>query len=128
MTTILAVEAIGAPAAIGPYSQGVVHNGLLYVSGQLPIDPKSGEIISGDGAAQISQCLKNIREIARAAHSDLTNTLKVAVLMTDLAEFASVNEVYGQYFSEPYPARVCYQVVALPRGARVEVEAVIAIA
>lgn len=122
------IESIKAPAAIGPYSQAVAHGNLLFVSGQLPIDPVSSEISGASAAQQIDQCLKNIAEIAKAAGSDLKNTLKTTILLTDLAEFAEVNDVYARFFSAPYPARACYQVMALPKGARVEVEAIVALA
>lgn len=121
------IETGQAPAAIGPYSQAIAKDGFLFVSGQLPLDPATGEIVGTNAAQQIEQCLKNLRAIAQAAHTSLETTVKTTVLLTDLAEFAAVNEVYGRFFAEPYPARACYQVVALPKGARVEVEAVIAI-
>jgi len=116
-----------APAAIGPYSQAIAKDGFLFVSGQLPLDPTTGEIIGANAEQQIEQGLKNMSAIAEAAGTSLSKTVKTTVLLTDLGEFAAVNEVYGQFFHEPYPARACYQVVALPKGARVEVEAVIAL-
>ncbi len=121
------IETSHAPSAIGPYSQAIAHGGFLYVSGQLPLDPASGAIVGENSAEQIAQCLANIRAIAQAAGTNLENTVKTTVLLTDLGEFPAVNEVYSQSFKDPYPARACYQVVALPKGARVEVEAVIAL-
>lgn len=121
------IETTQAPSAIGPYSQAIAHGGFLYVSGQLPLAPETGSITGASGAQQIAQCLANIQAIAQAAGTSLANTVKTTVLLTDLSEFPAVNEAYGQFFSEPYPARACYQVVALPKGARVEVEAVIAL-
>ena len=120
-------ETMKAPAAIGPYSQAIAKDGFLFVSGQLPLDPSTGEIVGAAANQQIGQCLKNMGAIAEAAGTSLDKTIKTTVLLTDLAEFSAVNEVYSQFFIEPYPARACYQVVALPKGARVEVEAVIAL-
>jgi 2-iminobutanoate/2-iminopropanoate deaminase len=121
------IETMKAPAAIGPYSQAIAKDGFLFVSGQLPLDPSTGEIVGAAANQQIGQCLKNMGAIAEAAGTSLDKTIKTTVLLTDLAEFSAVNEVYSQFFIEPYPARACYQVVALPKGARVEVEAVIAL-
>ncbi|MBP0616130.1 Rid family detoxifying hydrolase [Jiella mangrovi] len=123
-----AISTEKAPAAIGPYSQAICQGDLLFVSGQLPIDPATGEFNSDDAVEQARQCLANLAAIAEAAGTDLTKTLKTTVLLTDLASFAAVNAVYGEAFSDPYPARACYQVAALPKGAKVEIEAVIAIA
>ncbi len=111
----------------GPYSQARVHGGLLFVSGQLPIDPSTGKISSDDPAEQIKQCLTNIQAIAEAAGTSMTHCLKTTVLVTDLSRFAEMNVAYGQMFAAPYPARATYQVAALPLNAQVEVEAVIAI-
>ena len=116
-----------APAAIGPYSQAVRHGDLLFVSGQLPIDPATGAFVEGGAVEQMRQCLKNIAAIAEEAGTDLAKTIKTTVLLTDLSGFAAVNEEYGKAFAEPFPARACYEVSALPKGAMVEVEAVIAL-
>ena len=116
-----------APAAIGPYSQATVHNQTLYVSGQLPIDPTTGEMVAGDIAQETHQVMKNIAAIVEAAGGNMENVLKATVLLTDLANFAAMNEVYGSYFLQNPPARICYQVVALPKGARVEVDAIVAL-
>jgi 2-iminobutanoate/2-iminopropanoate deaminase len=116
-----------APAAIGPYSQARVHGGLLFVSGQLPIDPLTGKISSDDPAEQVKQCLTNIQAIAEAAGTSMAHCLKTTVLVTDLSRFADINAAYGQMFTAPYPARATYQVGALPLNAQIEVEAVIAI-
>jgi 2-iminobutanoate/2-iminopropanoate deaminase len=121
------IQIANAPAAIGPYSQAIVKDGFLFISGQIPLDPATGELVGQDAAQQIEQCLKNLRAIAEGAGSSLAKTVKTTVLLTDLGEFAAVNEVYSQFFTEPYPARACYQVVALPKGARVEVEAIVAL-
>jgi 2-iminobutanoate/2-iminopropanoate deaminase len=116
-----------APAAIGPYSQAIAKDGFLFVSGQLPLDPTSGEIVGTNAAQQLEQSLKNLSAIAEAAGTSLSRTVKTTLLLTDLGEFAAVNEVYGQFLCDPYPARACYQVVALPKGVRIEVEAIIAL-
>jgi 2-iminobutanoate/2-iminopropanoate deaminase len=121
------IETAKAPAAIGPYSQAIAKDGFLFVSGQLPLDPSTGEVAGATAAQQVEQCLKNMSAIAEAAGTTLSKTVKTTVLLVDLGEFAAVNEVYSRFFGEPYPARACYQVVALPKGVRVEVEAVVAL-
>jgi 2-iminobutanoate/2-iminopropanoate deaminase len=120
------VSTTDAPGAVGPYSQAIKVGGLLFVSGQLPIDPATGEFNSADAVAQAEQCLKNLAVIARAAGTELSKTVKTTVLLTDLSDFSEVNRVYAGFFSPPYPARACYEVKALPKGAKVEIEAVIA--
>ncbi|WP_438397244.1 Rid family detoxifying hydrolase [Caballeronia sp. DA-9] len=119
------IESSRAPAAIGPYSLAIVTNKLPFVSGQLPLDPDTGKVVGVSAAQQIEQCLKNVSAIAKTAGTAIHATVKTTVLLTDLGEFAAVNEIYSQFFKDPYPARACYQVVALPKGVRVEVEAVI---
>lgn len=116
-----------APAAIGPFSQAIQVGNLLFVSGQLPIDPATGEFNSEDAVAQAKQCLANVQAIAVAAGTSLAHTVKTTVLLTDLGEFAEINKVYASFFDKPYPARACYQVAALPKGAKVEIEAVLAL-
>ncbi|MNE37427.1 Enamine/imine deaminase [compost metagenome] len=93
----------------------------------MPIDPATGEFNSDNAVKQAEQCLKNMGAIATAAGTDLSNTVKTTVLLTDLGDFAEVNRVYAEFFSEPFPARACYEVKALPKGAKVEIEAVIAV-
>ena len=114
-----------APAAIGTYSQAVRHNDTIYVSGQIPLDPASGELVEGIDA-QIVQVFDNLQAIATAAGSDLGQALKVTVFLTDLNDFAKVNEVMAQYFPEPFPARAAFEVSALPKGALVEADAILA--
>ncbi len=116
-----------APGAVGPFSQAIKVGNLLFVSGQLPIDPATGEFNSDDAIAQADQCLKNLAAIAAAAGTSLRNTVKTTVLLTDLSHFAEINKVYTGFFSKPFPARACYEVKALPKGAKVEIEAVIAL-
>lgn len=124
---MIAISTDKAPAAIGPYSQAIRHGDLLFVSGQLPIDRATGEFVSDDAVAQMQQCLKNIAAIAQAAGTDISKTIKTTILLTDLSGFAAINEVYGAAFISPYPARATFEVSALPKGAKVEVDAVIAL-
>ncbi|MDO8984442.1 Rid family detoxifying hydrolase [Cypionkella sp.] len=117
-----------APAAIGPYSQAIAINGLLFVSGQLPIDPETGAFPSEDPVDQMRQCLKNIAAIAVAAGTDLRHTVKTTILVRDLSRFAEINAAYAEAFTAPYPARATFEVSGLPKGAQIEVDAVIALA
>lgn len=119
-----AVAVGGAPAAIGPYSQAIRAGGLVFVSGQIPIDPATGALVSGGIAAQTERVLQSLRAILEAAGSGLDRVLKTTVYLTDLGGFAEVNEVYARYFPQVPPARSTVQVAALPRGAGVEIEAV----
>lgn len=114
-----------APAAIGPYSQAIVNGqGTVYVSGQLPIDPATGKMAADDAAAQTRQSLDNVMAILKASQMTAANVVKTTVLLADIADFGAMNQVYAEYFSEPYPARAAFQVAALPQGARVEIEVV----
>lgn len=113
-----------APAAIGPYSQAVRSGGTLYISGQLPVDPATGAIAAEDAAGQARQSLENIKAILEEAGLGMDAVVKTTVLLADMGDFTAMNEVYGAYFSEPYPARAAFQVAALPKGAKVEIEAV----
>lgn len=113
-----------APAAIGPYSQAIQAGGTIYVSGQLPINPATGEFAGADIRAQARQSLENIKAILAAAGADMAHVVKTTVLLQDMADFAAMNEVYAEYFSEPYPARAAFQVAKLPKDALVEIEAV----
>jgi reactive intermediate/imine deaminase len=114
-----------APAAIGPYSQAVKHGNSVYLSGQIPLDPATMTLVSGDITEQAHRVFKNLRAVCEAAGSDLDGIVKVNIYMTDLGQFTRVNEVMAEYFSEPYPARATVGVAALPLGAEVEVEAVL---
>jgi reactive intermediate/imine deaminase len=119
------IQSADAPAAIGPYSQAVRAGDTLYMSGQIPLDPKTMQIVDGGIDAQARQVLANLRAVAEAAGATLNDIVKLTILMTDLSEFAQVNEIMAAHFDAPYPARATYQVAALPRGARIEVEAVL---
>ena len=118
-----AIHSTDAPSAIGPYSQAILAGGTLYMSGQIPLDPKTGQIVEGGIDAQAHQVFKNLRAVAVAAGATLNDIVKLSILMADLGDFAKVNEIMATYFEAPYPARATYQVAALPRGARIEVEA-----
>jgi 2-iminobutanoate/2-iminopropanoate deaminase len=121
------VDAAGAPPAIGPYSHAVRAGQLLFCSGQIPLDPQTGEIVGDSAAEQAHRCLENLLAVCDAAGADLTRAVRMTVYMTDLAAFAEVNEVYGSFFAEEPPARVAIGVAALPRGAQVEIDAIIAL-
>ena len=121
------VTAAGAPAAIGPYSHAVRAGELLFCSGQIPLDPASGELVGATAAEQARRCMENLRAVCEAAGASLQRAVRVTVYMTDLQAFAEVNEVYAGFFSEQPPARVAVGVAALPRGAYVEIDAVVAL-
>ncbi len=116
-----------APAAIGPYSQAVVAGGLLFCSGQIPLDPASGELIVGTVEQETERVMENLRGVLEAAGTDFDHLVKTTIYLTDMSDFAAVNQVYGQYFASDKPARATVAVAALPRGARVEIEAVAAL-
>jgi 2-iminobutanoate/2-iminopropanoate deaminase len=111
-----------APKAIGPYSQAVRAGGLVFVSGQIPLDPATGQIVDGDVAAQTRRVLDNVRAVLEAANRTFADVVRTTIFLADMSDFAAVNEVYGQYFSEPYPARATVQVARLPKDARVEID------
>ena len=113
-----------APAAIGPYSQAIEHEGIIYVSGQLPIDPAADGCSQGGIAELTRQSIKNISAILEEAGSDIGKVMKTTIYLQDMNDFAKVNEVYAEYFGESMPARACVQVAALPKGAKIEIEAV----
>ena len=121
------VSAPEAPAAIGPYSHAVRAGELLFCSGQIPLDPASGELVGATAAEQARRCMENLMAVCEAAGASLQRAVRVTVYMTDLQAFAEVNEVYAGFFSEQPPARVAVGVAALPRGAYVEIDAVVAL-
>jgi 2-iminobutanoate/2-iminopropanoate deaminase len=126
------VRAPGAPGAIGPYSQAVIvdvrsDGGLLFCSGQIPLDPVTGELVGATAAEQARRCLENLRAVCEQAGTALERAVRLTVYMTDLEAFAEVNEVYGSFFGEDPPARVTVGVAQLPKGARVEIDAIVAI-
>ena len=113
-----------APDAIGTYSQAIKSDNTIYFSGQIPLDPATMNLVTGDLAAQAAQVFTNLQEVARAAGGSLNQIVKLAIFLTDLTHFPIVNEVMAEFFDEPYPARSTVQVSALPRGAEIEVEAI----
>ena len=114
----------GAPAAIGPYVQARVEGELVFCSGQIALDPATGTLVTGGIVAEARRVLENVRAVLRAAGGDLASVVKTTVFLVDMADFAAMNEVYAEFFAAPYPARSTVAVAALPRGARVEIEAV----
>lgn len=119
------IQAPGAPPAIGPYSHAVRAGGLLFCSGQIPLDPATGEIVGATAAEQARRCLENLRAVCDAADTTLGSAVRLTIYMTDLSEFAAVNEVYGTFFGSQPPARVTVGVAALPKGAYVEIDAIV---
>ncbi len=114
----------GAPKAVGAYSQGVAFSGIVFTSGQLPINPATGELNTGDIASQAEQSMKNVKAIVEAAGLTMDDILKVTILLADIADFAVVNQVYESFFKGNYPARSCYAVKNIPKGAGIEIEAI----
>ncbi len=114
-----------APQAIGPYSQAVKTGNLIFISGQIPLDPKTGDIVDGSIEDQASQVLDNIKSICEAAGHGLEDIVKITIFLTDLGNFATVNEVMKNYFKEPYPARATVEISGLPLGVSVEIEAIV---
>ena len=116
-----------APAAIGPYSQAIEFGGLIWVSGQIPLDPGTGEMVGGGIEEQAHRALTNLRAVVEAGGSGLDRALRVTVYLADMADFGAFNTVYAEYFPSDPPARVCFEASALPKGARLEVDAVVAV-
>lgn len=116
-----------APAAIGSYSQAVEACGLVFLSGQIPLDPKTMQLVDGDFAARTRQVFDNLQAVAEATGGSMDNIVKLTIYLTDLANFATVNEVMAEYFDKPYPARAALGVASLPKGADVEAEAILAL-
>jgi 2-iminobutanoate/2-iminopropanoate deaminase len=121
------VTAPDAPAAIGPYVHAVRAGGLLFCSGQIPLDPRTGDLVGATAAEQAGRCLENLGAVCAAAGATLGDAVRMTVYVTDMGSFASVNEVYASFFEHDPPARVTVGVAALPRGAKVEIDAVVAI-
>jgi 2-iminobutanoate/2-iminopropanoate deaminase len=119
------IETTSAPAAVGPYSQGVRAGGLLFCSGQIPLDPESGELVEGAAPEQARRCLENLDAVCRAAGTALASAVRVTVYLTDMGDFSRVNDVYAEFLGDDPPARVAIQAAALPRGAEVEIDAIV---
>ncbi|HEY6779807.1 MAG TPA: RidA family protein [Thermoleophilaceae bacterium] len=122
-----AISTPDAPAAIGPYSQGMRSGDLLFCSGQLPLDPSSGELVKLDIEGQARRCLENLQAVCAAAGGELANAVRCTVYLTDMNDFARVNEAYGEFFGDEPPARVAIAAAALPKGADVEIDAIVAL-
>ncbi len=122
-----AVSSDGAPKAIGPYSQAIRAGSLLFLSGQIPIDPATGQMVDGDIAQQTHRVFKNLEAILTAAGASFDNVVRTTVYLADMSDFAAMNEVYGTYFSSPAPARATVQAARLPRDARVEIDLIASI-
>ena len=127
MTNKAIIHTDNAPAAIGTYVQAVKVNNTVYLSGQIPLDPQSMTLVDGDISAQINQVFKNLNAVCEASGGDLSNIVKLNIFLTDLSHFPVVNEVMGQYFQEPYPARAAIGVRELPNGAQVEMDGILVI-
>jgi 2-iminobutanoate/2-iminopropanoate deaminase len=125
MMPIERIATEGAPAAIGPYSQGVRAGDWIFLSGQIPLDPASGELVPGGIEAQTRQVMRNLRAVLAAAGLDFAALIKTTIYLVDLADFAAVNTIYGEYFPGIPPARATLQVAGLPRGSRIEIEGVV---
>jgi len=122
------VNTSSAPAAIGPYSQGVIAGNLLFVSGQIPINPADGSLVSDSLESQANQVFENLRAIIQEAGTSLEHVLKLTIYLTDLENFAAVNKVMENYFSQPYPARATVEVSRLPKDVEVEIDAIVELA
>ncbi|MBN1856323.1 MAG: RidA family protein [Dehalococcoidia bacterium] len=118
------IDTTSAPGAVGPYSQAISQGGQLYASGQIPLDPATGQLVSEDFEAQARQCLVNLAAVLKAGGSSLGQALKVTVYVTDLRDFPKLNAIYAEFFSQHHPARCCVQVSALPLNAQVEIDAI----
>jgi reactive intermediate/imine deaminase len=124
----IVVHSDAAPKAIGPYSQAIKVGRTVYMSGQVPLNPETGELVTGDLDAEIRQIFKNLISVANAAGGSLADVVRLGVYVTDLGDFAKLNEIMAEYVPQPFPARSTIQVAALPRGARVEIDAVLELA
>jgi len=124
MSNLRVIATEDAPAAIGPYSQAVVHDGLVYTAGQIPIDPRTGELVAGDIALQTERVLENLSAVLRAAGSSLQQVVRTTVYLRDMNEFTAMNEVYARYFADHRPARSTVQAARLPRDVSVEIDCI----
>lgn len=125
MSSFQTVETSAAPAAIGPYNQAVKAGDFVYISGQIPLDPETGELVGADMHSQIERVFSNLSAVAQAAGGSLADAVRVTVYLTDLSHFALVNELMAEVFTQPYPARAALGVAALPKGAAVEMDAIL---
>ena len=123
--TRIAIRSSGAPAAVGPYSQAVRSGGLLFVSGQIPLDPATGRLVAGDVAAQTHRVLQSLDAVVRAAGATLDDVVKTTVYLADMNDFAAMNRVYATWFADPAPARAAVQAARLPLDAQVEIDAIV---
>lgn len=121
------VHTDNAPKAIGPYSQAIIYNGIAYLSGQIPLDPATGQVVAGGIAEQTERVMQNLQAVLEASGSSFKQVLKTTVFLADMAEFPKMNEIYAMYFPEAPPARATVQAAGLPRGVRVEIECVAAV-
>jgi len=121
---VKAVKSAGAPAPIGPYSQAIESGGFVFCSGQIALDPQSGEIVAGGVVAEARQVLSNLRAVLAEAGLDFADVVKTTIYLVDLADFAKVNEIYAEFVKQPFPARATVGVAALPKGAKVEIDLV----
>ena len=124
MADLERVHTDGAPAAIGPYSQAIVCGGFVFTAGQIALDAQTGQMVGEDAPTQAERALQSLAAVLQAAGSGMQSVVKCTVFLADMGDFAAVNEVYARHFDEPYPARSAVQVAALPKGARVEIEAI----
>ena len=124
MSQLTPISTKNAPAAIGPYSQAVKAGNTVYFSGQIPLIPESMELVTGDISGQAKQVFNNLKSVAEEAGGAMEKMAKIEIFLTDLNDFAAVNEVMKEFFTEPYPARACVEVAGLPKGAEVEIQAI----
>jgi 2-iminobutanoate/2-iminopropanoate deaminase len=124
-TEMQSISTTEAPAAIGPYSQAVTAGKMMFISGQLPLDPKTGEFVEGDIQDKTRRVMENIQAVAKAGNAELSNVVKSTIFLTDMGDFAQVNEIYAEYFQGVLPARAVVQVSGLPKGAEIEMEAIL---
>ncbi len=122
MNKLSSISTSNAPEALGAYSQAIKANGFIFASGQLGLDPKTGDFISDSAGGQAEQALTNLSAVLKAANSSMDNVVKVSIFLVNINDFAAVNEVYSKFFKAPFPARACVEVSALPKNAKVEIE------